>query len=202
MSDRLRLPRREVLRRNYAPEWAWRVLHDREGYRVLAIPCPKGVCLVGNLWCSRIADLTWYYPWGQYLNFGDGHFGGEIVKFLRKVSLGAAGHGVVAPPPDPEFEAAYPALWEYLTVTSWGKDQPRRTSTITLFSDDGAWKVSLNDRDQGYGLFATGSTLENALETLEELLTAPAGPPWRKNREWRPEVAVESPKPIPRKRRR
>ena len=202
MTDRLRLPRREVLRRAYSPEWAWRTIHDGEGYRVLAIPCRNGVCLVGNHWYSRIADLTWYYPWEQYLNFGTGQFGVEIVKFLKKIAAGAGGKGASSPPSDPEFEKAYPALWEYLTVTSWGKDQPRKTSTITLFADDGTWKVSLNDRDQGYGLFATGATFGDALNTLEELLTAPAGTPWRKNREWKPEVGTEPSTPVLKKRGR
>lgn len=202
MSDRLRQVRRKLSRHEYAPYQATRVLHDGDGYRVLLVPCAKGIVIVANHWYSREQDQTWFYPWDQTANMEYAYFGEQTVKFLKKINPTLGGAGANAPPPDAEFERAYPALWEYLTVTSWGKDQPRKTSTVTFFCDDGAWKCSLNDRDQGYGLFATAATWEECLGTIEELLTAPGGTPWRKNRDWTPQAAAEAPKPGPRKRGR
>lgn len=202
MTDRLRPVRRRLSPREYAPCQATRVLHDGDGYRVLLVPTPKGIVIVSNHWYSRSLDQTRFYAWDQLRNMDHAYFGGDTVKFLRKISGGPDGRGHQAPPPDPEFEKAYPALWEYLTVTQWAKDQPRKTSTITFFVDDGAWKASLNDRDQGYNLYGTGATWEECLNTLEELLAAPGGTPWRKSREWSPPAAADVPRSGPKKRSR
>jgi len=106
-----------------------------------------------------------------------------MSKFLRRASEASTGAGNTRAAADEQFEGTYPHLFAQLTVLEWGKGKPRQTSTVTLFTDEGTWKASLNNRDEGLTLFGTGESFDQALAVLEEQLAAPAGPPWRKARD-------------------
>lgn len=75
----------------------------------------------------------------------------------------------------------HPALWEYLTLAEHVTGQPRVTSTLTLFVDEGRLKAVLRDRDASQALFATGPTVEELLLAMEGMLTD-ALADWRPDR--------------------
>lgn len=71
-----------------------------------------------------------------------------------------------------EFLARWPSVLEMLTSVQYPDGEPRRTSTITFFYEDGAAKVCLNDRDNGLTGWAAGVDALEALDALEGLLAA------------------------------
>lgn len=75
----------------------------------------------------------------------------------------------------------YPAVGEYLTSTSWSATESRETSTLTFFTEGGAWKCCLHDRDRGLTLWRTGATFEALLASLEATLEEGGGD-WRQDR--------------------
>lgn len=81
---------------------------------------------------------------------------------------------------DPEWVRDLPAVHEYLTSMCDEDGTARRTSTLTLFAEQGAWKVFLNERQLNASLCATGDTISGALAALEIMLEAESTP-WRWN---------------------
>jgi len=81
---------------------------------------------------------------------------------------------------DSEFAAAYPAVWEYVTVRLW-RGQVRQTSTLLFFREDGQWKVCCSDRDTDRVLFRSGDSIHEALDALEKALASPRAD-WRQSR--------------------
>ena len=79
---------------------------------------------------------------------------------------------------DAAFRARYPALYEWLSLDQYDDGQPRETATLLVFLDDGAFKVCLNDRDQGRSLWATGGSFDASLQALEAFLATGEGD-WR-----------------------
>jgi hypothetical protein len=67
------------------------------------------------------------------------------------------------------FESA-PLTIEYLTNAVWEDGEERQLSTITIFRQDGAWKVWLNDRACERFVCLTGTTVEQAIASLEKQL--------------------------------
>ena len=78
--------------------------------------------------------------------------------------------------PGPEvtgvLPSKFPALWEFMSHENFDDGTARMTGSLSLFLDDGALKVALNDREEGYVAFVSGSSLEDVLGALEEGLTA------------------------------
>lgn len=72
----------------------------------------------------------------------------------------------------------YPALLEFLTETRYTDGSSRRTGTITVFSDGGQVKASLNDRDLDRVAFVSATSLAGLLVILEEKL-ATSSADWR-----------------------
>jgi len=70
-------------------------------------------------------------------------------------------------------------LEEQLVTLTYDDGSVRRTSTVTLFAEDGRWKGCLSDRDQGMVLFATGDSAAGVLEALDEALGS-GHPDWRR----------------------
>jgi hypothetical protein len=62
----------------------------------------------------------------------------------------------------------FPALLEELTLTEWGPDEPRTTSTLLLFGEEGLLKACLHDRDSGKQAFVTGVSLSAVLASVEQ----------------------------------
>lgn len=73
---------------------------------------------------------------------------------------------------DEEFERLCPALAEYLTAAIEGEGRQRKTATLLLFAEDGCFKVCLNDRQEALSAWASGSTIQEAIEALEASLQA------------------------------
>lgn len=70
--------------------------------------------------------------------------------------------------PCPFLSERCPALWEFLTVTSWPDGGGRReTGSLVVFTEDGGLKACLSDRDGGNVAFVAGRGLFEILEALE-----------------------------------
>jgi hypothetical protein len=110
----------------------------------------------------------------------------ETVAQQRSIAMGvfdklpsAGSAGVPSPlPVDPGFSTRYPCLWQFLTLDSYGLDQPRERSGLTLHVEGGCFKLYLSEKTREAGIDATGATLQACLEALELRLTSEA-PGWR-----------------------
>lgn len=116
-----------------------------------------------------------------------GRANGSVGEDAREVSgvhfLGI--NGVLGPigqaeDIDSDFSAAYPALWEYVTVRSF-HGKPRETATMLFFREDGQWKLCLCDRDTDRVLFRSGDSVTECLESIEKALVSPRAD-WRGSR--------------------
>lgn len=101
-----------------------------------------------------------------------------LAKFLDQVKAAKAGLAGDVSSRDPEFQKAYPAVWEFVSIAKHGDGSTRQTATLLFFLEAGAWKVCLGDRDSGLSLWAAGETFLEALEALEAMLQSPS-PQWR-----------------------
>lgn len=66
-----------------------------------------------------------------------------------------------------ELTGAYPHLWEFGTEAAFSDGSHRPLPTLTVFVEDGVWKLCLNDRAEGEIAFTAGATLTDALNALE-----------------------------------
>lgn len=71
---------------------------------------------------------------------------------------------------DEAFAKKFPTLLEFLTTAEWEDGTARETSTLTVFIEDGAFKVAVNDRDLKQSIYLTGKTLQDALGAAERAL--------------------------------
>lgn len=72
----------------------------------------------------------------------------------------------------------YPTLVEYLTTLRWEDGTDRKPSSLSIFVEDGAWKVAVNDKDLQRSLYISGETLQDALGSVEKALRG-------ENADWR-----------------
>lgn len=68
---------------------------------------------------------------------------------------------------DNAFQGDYPCLTEYLFTRQWADGSHRMTSTLSIFTDNGALKLVINDRDNNRSAFISKPTWAEALEALE-----------------------------------
>jgi len=101
------------------------------------------------------------------------------MKFLRKLDEKAVKKVKTAPYPDKDFEAAFPALYEYMTVT-YVDGADRVPSSLTIFRQGAEIRCVLNDKETGFALWGAGETLKEAMASIEQQLRLPE-PPWREN---------------------
>lgn len=80
-----------------------------------------------------------------------------------------------------ELSKKFPTLWEFLTKTSWGKDDPRIPGTLFLMMQDGILKASVSDRDSCEVLWVSGQSLTELIEVVDAALNDP-GADWRVDR--------------------
>jgi hypothetical protein len=66
--------------------------------------------------------------------------------------------------------AETPELLGHLTEATWEDGGERELSTLTVFRQDGSWKVWLNDRACDRFSCVSGDTIEQALASLEDRL--------------------------------
>ena len=64
----------------------------------------------------------------------------------------------------------YPTLYGYLTDERWDTGEPRKTSTLLIFTEEGMLKACLNDRALSQSTFLAGDSLETLLVALETCL--------------------------------
>lgn len=100
------------------------------------------------------------------------------MSWIREVRRPSGPNGGPLAAHDPDWVSEYPAVHDYLTAAVGPGGELRRTSTLTLFSEHGAWKLFLNERHSGASLCATGPTVGAALSALEVMLEA-EDVPWR-----------------------
>ena len=103
------------------------------------------------------------------------------MSFLDRAAPIVEGKSRFLPFVDPEFAKSYPAVYEYMTASVYPDGTTRKTSTLTLFCEDGQLKVCLSDKDRNAVLFSAGKGLKQALGALEGLLESDATP-WRVGR--------------------
>lgn len=81
----------------------------------------------------------------------------------------------VIPPPlpggVPTVSIRLPALQEFLTLQKWDDGSSRKPGSISLFWEDGCFKVWCNDKDASRSASVSAVTLEDLLLRLEGKLT-------------------------------
>jgi len=124
-----------------------------------------------NPWSFR-GDRWLVWPAGVFSDLSTWQEESAMSRFIkpgaeRKVS----GAGEFAAR-DPVMEEMFPALAEYLTAVAIGEDRQRKTATLLLFAEDGVFKICLNDRQEALSAWASGPTVQEAIEALEASLEA------------------------------
>jgi len=124
-------------------------------------------------------DPTWYQrqTWESWQ--------GVIMAFVKKVAAADQKTAGVPSPEGDKWVRAYPALWEYLTLTEYEDKTTRVTSTLLVFIEEGVVKACLNDRDASRTLWVSGPSVPDTLKALDALLRAGEGE-WRSSKPWTP----------------
>lgn len=139
--------------------------------------------LLERLPWGEVRVLTWCPAW-----FLRGPYGPETLAELeleahmkRRTKDGPNHEGRAGR--DPEFQAKFPTLFDYLTATCFDGDnkQPRITSTLLLFAQDLVWKACLRDRSEGVCAWVAAPELFSLLAVLEEELAGDTAV-WRLDR--------------------
>lgn len=68
---------------------------------------------------------------------------------------------------DSDMAKSYPCLFEMLTTDKWDTGEPRKTTTILLFMEEGLFKACVHDRALGLSGFMTGDSLAGLLMSVE-----------------------------------
>jgi len=76
----------------------------------------------------------------------------------------------------------FPALWEFLTLTTWEDGASRTTGSVTIFLGESGLQACIADKDGGRVAFVTADALEGVLQGVEGGLAGDKLD-WRKPRE-------------------
>lgn len=90
------------------------------------------------------------------------------MQFLRKPSVQSPEEAAKALVREGPVAKAFPAVLEFLTAVQWAPGEPRKPGTLTIFTDDGLWKASLNDKDADRSAFVSAASPELCLVALEK----------------------------------
>lgn len=96
----------------------------------------------------------------------------EINEFLKKAQARKRQETEAQPAADEALRKKYPVLHEFLTATTGAEGEPRLTSALTVFTDDGCFKAFLNDKHMEASFCVTGDGLEGVLKALEKALAS------------------------------
>lgn len=100
---------------------------------------------------------------------------------MKKPSIGMNGANV-KPLRASAFSQSHPHIWDYITSPTYSDTgEPRQTSTLLLFNDNGALKICFSDKDNQRSVFITGETIEELLANLEVALESDTAE-WRTSR--------------------
>lgn len=102
----------------------------------------------------------------------------EVIK--RRAVKVEGGDGSAEFDPD-EFALHYTTLWEYLTLSRFEDGSPRKTSSLTVFADDGCLKAVLKDRDASLCLWAAAPSMTGLFTLLDSMLNNPETA-WRRDK--------------------
>jgi len=150
-------------------------------YSVFVVTSPRGILFY------RTNDRTCTFDASYFLErcFSDHLCVSQIrsiaMSFLKKPSADSQGNRSLPSFSDDVMKRNYPALYEYLTSTTYPDGSKRETSTILVFVDDGQLKVCLNDRETSLMLWSSGESFEESLLVMDELLRSD-NPPWRESK--------------------
>jgi hypothetical protein len=109
----------------------------------------------------------------------------NILKRLAERKAKAKTGTAVA---DPAGAKKYPNLHCLMTALVDEEQNERRVATLTVFADDGCYKVCLNERNVSLTLWASSETLDGLWEALEARLSVD-DVDWREGRPERPQEA-------------
>lgn len=79
---------------------------------------------------------------------------------------------------DDRFLKLYPTLHTYMTDTTWEDGTSREVSSLSVFVEDGRWKIAINDKDLRRSVYVTGGTFLEAMQAAEKAV-ASSGCDWR-----------------------
>lgn len=68
---------------------------------------------------------------------------------------------------DQDFQSVFPAIFEFLCVLPDDAGPQAKTASLTMFTEDGLFKVCLSDRVSGLVCFFSADTFKEVLEALE-----------------------------------
>jgi hypothetical protein len=139
------------------------------GGRVTYRPLPSGeFYLTVSWWSGARWDLGPYAPRRDAFTLLL-HLKGSVMGFLKKSDhLNATGSGLVVPPGG--ILGQCPVVTEYLTSTVWDDGTPRERSTLIVVIEAGMLKVCLSDKATGRSLWRSGSSLEEVIQGMEEVI--------------------------------
>lgn len=90
------------------------------------------------------------------------------MKFLKKPEPAPDRNGCTRMVDGGTWAKGLPALCEFLSEGHWDDGSPRVPGSLTLFVDDGLWKVCLSDKDAARVAFVSGQTPTEAFATAEK----------------------------------
>lgn len=146
--------------RPFAPRW---VEAEFIHYLQEQFPWDGPGCVSCLTWCPSVLDdgSSWFWHKGRLES--------EAFMKRREKKNGTRGEPAFS---DPEFAKKHPNLYEYLAATCYDGDpeQPRVTSTLLVFGQEGCVKLCLRDRDEAVCCWVAASTLLGAFGVLEREL--------------------------------
>jgi len=80
-----------------------------------------------------------------------------------------------------EMPVRWPEIYHHLVDSVWPDGKARETSSLTVFAEDGLFKVCLNNKAEGFVCFMSGPGFYAVLDALQESL-ADGSVDWRKSR--------------------
>lgn len=95
-----------------------------------------------------------------------------MAKFRTRRDSVPDGAEPGGPASDGTMRVESPALYEFLSLEEWDDGSKRRTGTALVFCEDGAFKVCLSDRADGYVAFVSSATFKGVLLECEEGLVS------------------------------
>lgn len=94
---------------------------------------------------------------------------------MKRKEVRAAGPGGAA---STEGLSKLPNLAEWMTTTAFDDGAPRQVPTITFFCQDGEWRASLKDREEGLCMFLNAPTWAELVKLINDMCMEEKGP-WR-----------------------
>jgi hypothetical protein len=115
-------------------------------------------------WCGWFTLTPVWRP-GLYDSFVN-----EVLAVLKRSATTNVEGSSMGVPDGGEFSLLYPTLWEHLTQAVWEDGTPRKTSSMTFFSDGPVMKVVLKDKEAGLCLWMACPSMDGLFMLTEAAL--------------------------------